>query len=270
MSGKTASGSSRAESVQREIAPLVEAMDLCLACKGCKAECPSAVDMAKLRYEFVDWLHSPTGGGARRRLRDYLFGYLGEFTRMGQPFAGLINRLGGSRLAAPVKRSLGIAGERPLPQFAARSLSQMAGNLWQKSQPSAGILPAEVGETVLFLADAFCDHFYPQAGLAALKALNAAGCRVLRLPVVGAGRTLISKGFLDQARAHAARLVAAIRAVDPEGVLPVVGVEPSEIYTLCDEYLDLLPEDEYVKKLAQRAYTMDEFLIRPSRNRRPS
>src|SRR5690606_27017649 len=100
------------------------------------------------------------------------------------------------------------------------------------------------GEEVLFLSDAFTEYFQPQVGLAALRVLQAAGCRVTLLPAIGAGRTLISKGFVRAAKSHAEKVIAAVEKADPQGVPPVVGVEPSEIYTLRDEYLDLFPGNE--------------------------
>jgi Fe-S oxidoreductase len=74
---------------------------------------------------------------------------------------------------------------------------------------------------------------------------------------------LISKGFLAPARRHALELVKSIQRLDPEGKLPIVGIEPSEIYTLRDEYLDLFPDDQFVRQMAERAWMLDEFLIRP-------
>jgi len=115
----------------------------------------------------------------------------------------------------------------------------------------------------LLLSDPFTEYYYPEAGLAALHVLNSLGYHVQVLPVLGAGRTMISKGFLPAARKHATHLVQAIERLDPQGRLPIVGVEPSEIYTLRDEYLDLFPGDEHVLKLAERAWMIDEFLVRP-------
>lgn len=266
--------------IAAELAPLVDAMDLCLACKGCKAECPSAVDMAKLRYEFVHWLHRSDGGAQSRRLRDYLFGFFGDLARFGQPFGGLINLLAETPLAAPVKRALGLAPQRPLPKFAGKTLAQIARKDFLQLERGRGIsanrapvrkhtdvadeLDDGLREPVLFLSDAFCENFYPQAGNAALQALALAGCHSLYLRTCGAGRTLISKGFLDQARAHAVRLVAEIKLHDPQGRIPLVGVEPSEIYTVCDEYLDFFPGDGYVRDLSQRVFTIEEYLLRPS------
>jgi Fe-S oxidoreductase len=93
--------------------------------------------------------------------------------------------------------------------------------------------------------------------------IQAAGYTPVLLPVLGAGRTLISKGFIDQARQRAQQLLEAIERSDPQLTSPVVGVEPSEILSLRDEYRDLLPGDLRIAPLAQRAFMIDEFLIRP-------
>lgn len=233
-----------------------EALDLCLACKGCKAECPSAVDMAKLRYEFLNYYYSrKSATQARHRLRDFLFGYIAPLAWLGHYFAPLVNPLLQNGMVVRLaERFFGLAHQRPFPRLAWRSL---------RSQLRRPMPPSGQQECVLFLSDAFTEFFHPQAGLAAIQALQAAGCVVEILPVIGAGRTLISKGFLEAARAHARRVLEAIERLDPQGQIPVVGVEPSEIYTLRDEYLDLWPEDERAQALAERAYMIDEFLVRP-------
>jgi FAD/FMN-containing dehydrogenase/Fe-S oxidoreductase len=230
-----------------------EALDLCLACKGCKAECPSGVDIAKLKYEFTDHYYN----SHPRALRDYMFGYIGSLVRLGHPFARMINLLLSSRLGVTLsEKSLGLTPLRPFPSLASRSLQEM---LPRQIEPD--IAPVE---TVLFLSDAFTEYFYPQAGLATVRSLSASGCQVIILPILGAGRTLISKGFLKAARQHALHLVEAIQRLDPTGELPIVGVEPSEIYTLRDELPDLLPGDCVVAGLSARAFMIDEFLMRPS------
>lgn len=97
----------------------------------------------------------------------------------------------------------------------------------------------------------------------ALKVLLAIGIKVKIISTLGAGRTLISKGFLTQAKQHALRLVDEISRLDPDCRLPVIGLEPSEIYTLKDEFIDLFPTDRSVVALAERAFMIDEYLIRP-------
>ena len=115
---------------------------------------------------------------------------------------------------------------------------------------------------VLFLMDDFTKFFHPESGEAAFQLLRSAGYQVKVLPLRGAGRALISKGFLSAAKRHAQRLVKAICELDPDGELPIIGVEPSEIYTLSDEYKDLFPHNEAVTAIAQRSWMIDEFLIR--------
>ena len=253
-----------------------EALDLCLACKGCQAECPSAVDMARLKYEFLQrYYRDPWRGGHLRKPRDFLFAYISWLAQIGRPFAPLANALLGSGLLRLLgERLLGLSAERQLPRLQRRSLQQQVArrreaygqsgwrSLFASKAPRA-LNPAPPRETALFLSDAFTEFFYPEVGLAAVRAMERAGCRVEILPVIGAGRTLISKGFLEAARQHARQVVAAIDRLDPQGQACVVGVEPSEILTLRDEYLDLLPGDRRVKALAERAYMLDEFLIRP-------
>jgi FAD/FMN-containing dehydrogenase/Fe-S oxidoreductase len=228
-----------------------ETLDKCLACKGCKAECPSAVDMAKLKYEFNRYYY--THRDHHRPLRDYLFGFIGEVAKIGNPFAPIVNALAFGEMFSRLREIfLGIAKERKLPKLAGKSLHQQAR---QYIDPQ--------GEAdCLLLADAFNEYFFPQTGVDALEVLKEAGCQVKMLRTIGAGRTLISKGFLKQARQHARGLVEEIRRLDPGGKLPVIGLEPSEIYTLKDEFLDFLPGDEYVTRLAERAYMVDEFLLR--------
>lgn len=236
-----------------------EALDLCLACKGCKAECPSGVDMAKLKYEFTYqyYLKHP------RKLRDYLFGYISAFSRVGSFFPSMTNALFGSRLFSFIgDRVLGLSSQRALPRFAPQSLSKILHN--KRIIKPGGTVHST--EKVLLLIDAFTEYYYPQAGLAAVKTLCAAGCEVQVLPFLGAGRTLISKGFLKAAKTYTMSLVKSINRLDPDRKMAVIGVEPSEIYTLRDEYPDLLPGDESVLALAQRSWMIDEFIIRPSLN----
>jgi Fe-S oxidoreductase len=124
-------------------------------------------------------------------------------------------------------------------------------------------------EEVILLIDAFTEYFYPEIGEAAIRVLRRASCKIHLLPVIGAGRTMISKGFLVKAKRHAKQVVNAIYAIDPDGRIPIVGIEPSEIYTLQDEYQDLLPEDDRVASFIQRTFTIEEYLIRPASSHHP-
>ncbi len=243
-----------------------EALDLCLACKGCRAECPSGVDMARLKYEFLDHYYQP--GKHAHPLRDYLFGYLELFARLGQPFAGLVNPLMQTGLMrSSLEKLLGLSRQRPFPALAGQTLSRQRRRASQRAQALQPV------EKVFFLVDAFGEFFHPAASLSALRLLEQARVEVLVLPGYGAGRTLISKGFLAAARRRAQAVLAQIARLDPAGELPVLGVEPSEIYTLRDEYPDLFPADPALRSqaasLAGRAWTVEEFLIRPGSDQQP-
>lgn len=235
-----------------------EAIDLCLACKGCKAECPSAVDMAKLRYEFLHHYYTHH----RHRLRDTLFGRIDFFARLGYMFRPIANPILKWQLTHQIaERWMGISAKRTLPVIRSRSLSELVKA--DRSLTNGTAHAVRNDRLVLFLSDAFTEYFYPETGLAALRVIRAAGYTPVLLPILGAGRTLISKGFIDQARQRAQHLLKAIERSDPQLTAPVVGVEPSEILSLRDEYRDLLPDDRRIAYLAERAFMIDEFLIRP-------
>lgn len=228
---------------------VAQALDLCLACKGCKAECPSGVDMAKLKFEFQYQYYRSHA----RRLRDYFFAYFNLFARAVSPLGGIFNRFSRWPLLRRVlDRWLGIAENRPLPQF--RHLRH----------PLHSPSPVQSRERVLFLPDVFTHFFEPEIEQAALDLLAACGIEVIRLPLWGAGRSLISKGFLDAAKRHARRLIQAIERLDPGGELAIVGIEPSELNVLRDELADLLPEHfATTASLSARAWSLEEYLIRP-------
>ncbi len=232
-----------------------EALDMCLACKGCKAECPSAVDMAKLKYEYIElyYSHHP------RKIRDYIFGYIDRVAQLTHAFWWIANPVMASKLFSKIlDRLVEISAKRSLPRFARSRLK----NEWNQGRINPLENTSSV-ERVLFLSDVFSEYFFPEIGMAALRALEKVGCEIVMIPVIGAGRTLISKGMLRPARLHAERLVEAIARLDPEGNAAIVGIEPSEVLSLCDEYLDLLPENSVVRSIAQRSFTIEEFLIRP-------
>lgn len=232
------------------------ALDLCLACKGCKAECPSGVDMAKLKIEFMNEYYKTHP----RKLRDYLFGYFHITARILSAFAPIVNALMGlasiKNLAAKL---LQITPHRPFPRFTwkrARVVRTPAPNRrYGVANPTHG--------KVIFLSDSFSRYSEPQVEQAAFNILAACGYEVLILPVVGAGAGLVSKSMVAPAQSHARRVLDALARLDPERVLPIVGVEPPEIYCLKNDYVDLVPSraDEIASRAA-RAWLLDEFLIR--------
>lgn len=225
---------------------VAQALDLCLACKGCKAECPSGVDMAKIKYAFQDEYYK----FHHRPFRDYLFGYFDVTARLASIAAPVTNFL--AKLP-PVRRTIAhalqITPERPFPEFHFRRAT-----VHRKAASRM---------RVIFLPDTFSHYVEPHIEQAAFDILDLLGFQVEILPVIGAGAALMSKGMLSAARRHAARLTAAWRRLDPDGVIPVVGVEPPELYALRNDFIDLLPSDAgNVAKRAGNVWLLDEFLLR--------
>lgn len=235
-----------------------EALDLCLACKGCKAECPSGVDMAKLKYEFLEYYYA-SAENHRHPARDYLFGYIHEISRLGAAFRPISNFF--LEIVDNVNfigNGLGLSAYRKLPKLSKSTLHV----LFEESS-SNKIDKKLQSEKVFLLSDPFTEYYQPQIGMAAIEVLTAAGCQVEILPIIGSGRTLLSKGFVDSARNHAKKVIEAISSMDEYHSACIVGLEPSEIYTLRDEYVDLFPGLDLVKSIAERAFMVDEFMVRP-------
>ena len=228
---------------------LYDVMDLCLECKGCKAECPSNVDMAKMKYEFLHHYHAAHGVPLRARF----FGRIGDLSWWGSRLAPVSNWLA----AAPpsrwlLERLLGIDRRRPLPPFARESFTD-----WFDRRPVRRDAPR--GSVVLF-NDTFVTYNAPEIGRAAVEVLEVAGYRVEMVDRKCCGRPLISKGMLDEARASAAFNVARLHPFAVRGIA-VVGLEPSCLLTLRDEYVDLLRSEE-ARLVARSAFLLEEFLLR--------
>ena len=118
---------------------------------------------------------------------------------------------------------------------------------------------------MIFLSDPFARYIEPETEQAALDILSACGLNVHVLPILGAGASFLSKGFIDQARAHAARVLDVLNQVDPANERTVVGIEPPEIYAFKHDYIDLLPErQDEIEQRVDRVWLLDEFLLRSS------
>ena len=228
---------------------LHEIMDLCLECKGCKAECPSNVDMAKLKYEFLYHYHRAHG----LPLRNRLFGHIARLNALGARMPALVNWA--SSLAPCrflLEKLTGIDRRRPLPTLAPETFSA-----WFARHRAPARAPR--GDVVLF-HDTFVTYNVPEIGRAAVELLEAAGYRVLLVDRKCCGRPLISKGLLDQAREHAAWNVARLAPEVARGAA-VVGLEPSCLLTLRDESVDLLRSEE-ARAVARQSFLLEEFLLR--------
>ncbi|MBI2754456.1 MAG: FAD-binding protein [Betaproteobacteria bacterium] len=218
-----------------------DALDLCVSCKGCRRECPTGVDMARMKVEFLAQYRKRN----HLTLRERLIAYLPRYAPWAARFAPLANL--GSRLGA---RFAGFAPERKLP-------------LWRTdpfpSSPRNGDADRRAGEVVLFV-DTFNRWFEPGNARAAVRVLEAAGYRVHVPPPLCCGRTFLSAGLADEARAEALRLVAALKPY-LEREVPIVGLEPSCTFALRDEVPALLPGTA-TAGLATGSWLFEEFLAR--------
>jgi FAD/FMN-containing dehydrogenase/Fe-S oxidoreductase len=228
---------------------MTETMSLCVGCKGCKRECPTSVDMAKFKVEMA---HQK----ARRHglsLRDRVVAELPRYARAASRFSFLSNWL---QDLPWVRRVLGFADDRKLPAWAATA--------FEPSQPAIG---PEDGPGVVLLADTFNRHFEPENLEAAVDVLVAAGYRV-HLPVPGdnaarplcCGRTYLSAGLVDRAKAEMSRTKAALKPYLDQG-MPIIGLEPSCLLSMRDEWTALTPGPE-AQAFAFSALLFEEFLAR--------
>ncbi|MGI5291541.1 FAD-binding and (Fe-S)-binding domain-containing protein [Nonomuraea polychroma] len=213
-------------------------LDLCLECKACQSECPLGVDMAALKSEFLHQYQQQHGVPLRARL----FGAIRTLNRLGSATAPLSNLLAG-----PLRGPLGLSRRRPLPRFRRDTLLR-----WHARRH-----PPAAGREVILLADSFTTYTEPGVGQAAVELLERAGYRV-RLAADGCcGRSSISKGLLDRAGSMAETMVDRLSGSDA----PIVGLEPSCLLTLKDEYRALLPGDPRVAAVAARARLVPDLLV---------
>jgi len=226
---------------------VLEALDLCLSCKGCTSECPVNVDMPTLKSEFLAHHY-------RRRLRPrhaYAFGLIDRWAQLASYAPWLANlATQTSGLSAVVKAAGGVSQERRLPAFAPRTFRS-----WFAAHE-----PTHEGIRVILWPDTFTNHFEPQVGMAAVRVLASAGFAVtLPRARLCCGRPLYDYGFLGLARRYLERTVAALREDIRRGT-PVVGLEPSCVAVFRDELTKLLPHDEDAKRLARQTFHLAEFL----------
>jgi FAD/FMN-containing dehydrogenase/Fe-S oxidoreductase len=230
-----------------------DVMDLCLSCKACKTECPSSVDMAKLKTEFLAHYHEAHGTPLRARV----FGHIHTVSKLTRPIAPLANVSLRTPLAKPVMRALGVHPERKLSPFATRTFVTRW-NVHSKNIP----LGRPTRGQVVYFHDTFTTYNYPRIGMAAVKLLEAAGFDVvIEERRACCGRPMLSKGLVGDARRVAKKnvtLLAPYALAD----IPIIGTEPSCILTLRDEYLDLLPEDPEAEAVASQTFMVDEFLAK--------
>ncbi|MBB1643464.1 FAD-linked oxidase C-terminal domain-containing protein [Sphingobacterium sp. UME9] len=227
-----------------------EVMDLCLSCKGCKTECPSSVDVAKMKAEFLQHYYDEHGAGFRTKL-------IANFTqsqKLGSWIAPLYNFVvKNDFLSGMVKKTVGFAPKRSLPTVNGTTLTQ-----WVKKQAAV----SDAKRRVYLFSDEFTEYNDAEIGITAYKLLTALGYEVVIPKHVQSGRTYLSKGFVKEAKKIANQNIHFLKGLITDDT-PLLGVEPSGIITFRDEYLSLVDDDLRVdaQKVAKNALMIDEFLL---------
>ncbi|MCK4750336.1 MAG: 4Fe-4S dicluster domain-containing protein, partial [Bacteroidales bacterium] len=230
-------------------------LDLCLSCKACKSECPSSVDMAKLKAEFMQhwYQHHPVP------LRTRLIANITSVNRLGMIVPGLFNGAVTNRaLGGLIKRILGFAADRSIPTLGKTTVRRWAGKHLEALNST---LPPGAPEVVLYM-DEFTDYNDTNLGITSIRLLNRLGIRIQMVKHPVSARTYISKGLLRKAKDIARKNVAMLAPL-VSAERPLVGIEPSAILGFRDEFPELVGEDlaGEANKLAEQSHTMEEYLV---------
>ena len=236
---------------------LYDVMDLCLECKGCKAECPSNVDMAKLKYEFLGNYYRHN----RMPLRSRMFARIAEVnrrTRMLGPFANMA--MGNPLTRWVLDRFVGIDRRRKLPSLSWTTFPSWFNGRRETFPPQDPDMERGARGDVVLFHDTFMDNNEPRVGMATVELFEAAGYRVVLADIVCCGRPMLSKGLLEQAAENAMTNVERLLPYAQAGV-PIVGCEPSCLLTLRDEYPDLVRTPE-ARLVADNSFLLEELLVK--------
>jgi len=229
-------------------------MDLCLSCKACKSECPSNVDVAKLKAEFLQQYYDTHGVPLRSRL----IANITSINRLGSLLPGVFNFFMDNNLFTPAIMSMmGFAPQRRMPLLAKYTLKNWMAGYVQDIQP------AQTRKTVYLFNDEFTNYNDTTTGVRAIQLLNRLGYEVKIPQHLESGRTYLSKGLIRKAKKIARKNVSYLKDIISEQV-PLIGIEPSAILTFRDEYPDLLTGDEKeaARQIANNALMFDEFIVK--------
>lgn len=221
-----------------------ESLDLCLSCKGCSGECPSNVDMAALKAEFLYQYQEVNGYSFRSKL----FANNVKYNKLGSLLPGLTNFFLDSSIS---KKIMGVAEERDIPKLAPKTL-----RAWFKTQHQQ-----KQKKQVYLFCDEFTNFYDVEVGKDAFTVLNRLGYEVKLVKHEESGRSFISKGFLNEAKTIANNNVYTFKNIISNET-PLLGIEPSAILTFRDEYLRLADDKISAQKIAKHVYTLEEFLKR--------
>jgi len=229
-----------------------EALDLCLACKGCKSDCPTHTDMASYKAEFMHHHYL----GRLRPVQAYTMGLINRWARFASLAPRLINLLTHTPgLATLLKFAGGVAREREIPEFARRTF-----RAWFLHRRAAAQTTGPRGRVILW-ADTFNNHFQPGSAAAAVEVLEALGYTVtIPQKHLCCGRPLYDFGMLDSAREHLREILDALQADIRAGV-PIIGLEPACLSVFRDELLNFFPDDVLAQRLSKQTHLFSDFLM---------
>jgi len=249
-----------------------DTLDLCVSCKACKTECPSSVDMAKLKAEYLYQYYKTHP--LRVPLRSRFFSYFGDMSKLASgmmaPLANFVLKLG--LIRGMMNRVLKLAPARTLPAFARFTFD----NFYRRRKRALTLalsqrereLPSPSGEglgmrekSVVLIVDVTRNHNHPEIAQAALHVLEACGYEVIVPKEHDFGRPAFSKGNLTLARQKALKALNILAPYAAQNI-PIVGLEPSDISMLIEDNASLLPKDERVKPVAAQSLTFEEFMWR--------
>jgi Fe-S oxidoreductase len=230
-----------------------DALDLCLACKGCTNDCPVNVDMPTYKAEFL--YHHYKSWRRRRPRYAYAFGFIDQAARVASRVPELVNLASQAPgLASLTRFAAGIDPQRALPTFAPMTLQEWFRRRGGTTNPG--------GRPVVLFPDTFNNYLHAQVGVACVEAIEAAGWRVL-MPEghICCGRPLYDYGFLDPAERYLRRVLDQLRTYVRQGI-PIVGMEPSCLAVFKDELANMLPHDDDASRLADHSLHFGEFFER--------
>lgn len=234
-----------------------QALDLCLACKGCKGDCPVNVDMATYKSEFLAHYYERKW----RPRTAYVFGWIYWWSRAASLLPGLVNFLTQAPLVSNLIKFLaGIAPQRKLPEYAERTFRN-----WFREKVKRQMLKDGSGKTmnkkrVILWADTFNNYFLPQTLVAGVEVLEAAGFEVtVPEKSLCCGRPLYDFGMLKTAKRMLVAIMDTLHDEIRDGI-PIVGLEPGCVSVFRDELHNLFPHQEQASRLSKQVFTLEEFL----------
>jgi FAD/FMN-containing dehydrogenase/Fe-S oxidoreductase len=231
-----------------------DVLDLCLSCKGCTSECPSNVDMARLKGEFLQNYYDANG----IPLRAWLIGHINKINAIGIHFSSIYNFIiRNSFLSTLFKKITGFATQRSFPELYRHSLRS-----WIKKHPTQLLPSLEKNTGVVYLfVDEFTNYSDVELGISTILLLSNIGYEVRTIDHPESGRAFISKGMIKKAKKYAEKNVRIFSTIIDDDI-PLIGIEPSAVLSFRDEYVDLVSDSlrTKAKDLAKNTFTIEEFL----------